>query len=137
MIEHRWSRRIDADHEVVIIANENCLIPAKIRNLSRDGLYIEAKTTLPRNSFVKVLFTLSGKRHSPAKQAAIPAMVVHRSRDGMGLIIDPSIPETRTQLHALWNYYGDRAQAAAARIHPAAASRGSGKSSVSVNSNQR
>ena len=104
MIEHRWSQRVGADLDVLIIDANHSVSTGKLRNISLYGVYIETNKPYPDNVYLHLRFVLP--RHPRSKNSAdnsrqIGAMVVHCNHTGMGLMVDTTVAGVSETMHEL------------------------------------
>ena len=99
-MEHRCNVRHPVSLDTVIRSRTGDRIPGRIKNISLGGVFIEAGLQRPAlNTRVELSFSLplNGGSH-PCR---IAAMVVQRTRRGVGLMFEDLSPETRAALKAL------------------------------------
>ena len=84
-MEHRLFSRTNVMVEVVIYYCGQVTVRGKIRNLSRDGMFIEtAAMFYPDHIPVEVGFVTH--RNGMADEQRVRAYVIHRSNEGIGLM---------------------------------------------------
>lgn len=82
-MEHRWGFRYPIDMSVRLERPPNLLVPAKLRNLSSSGAYVETRAALALDC--RVLLEL-GCRQSPSEgRCRVPAHVVRKDERGIGV----------------------------------------------------
>ena len=81
-MEHRYSKRVPVNINSLIHSRNATDIPGKIKNIGYDGVFIESTSiAFPKGSTVEVEFTLDR-----GTEFRLPAMVIHSSESGMGLM---------------------------------------------------
>jgi hypothetical protein len=90
-LEHRLDARLQTAHSVLLIVSGDYAIPARIRNVSRHGLYVEAEVPLPRNSLVQVQISQPGAK--PDRLVRLATYVVHTTERGAGLLLTSENPD--------------------------------------------
>lgn len=99
------SRWVAICHPVLVKARECCFIPGTIRAIGDQGLYVEARATLPVGTRVEVQFELPGENGAGASW--IPGVVVQRCHGDMELRMDTAERGTASRLRALFGHYGN------------------------------
>lgn len=100
--EHRWNERQTADHSVLINARPQGSRPARIRDVSTSGLFVELPPAAPlsNNMRVELIFVRSANRVS--RILRVPALVVRTTPSGAGLMfLDSNLMAFRTLLAQL------------------------------------
>lgn len=96
-MEHRCSVRKPVEFQLLIYKNGLPVQSSVSRNLGLGGIYIRAGTSEWRkNEFLEVEFLGCGK---PGLR--LPAVVVHQSAQGIGLMFDGMSSEQRRELRAM------------------------------------
>ena len=92
-MEHRCDRRLTIDLPVTLHCRSNSSVPARIRNLSRGGAFIEADTRV--FSLPTMLYLDFGDECGCRREAAIvPALVIHRGARGAGVMFTQDLSDT-------------------------------------------
>ena len=99
MREQRRHWRTAADHDVVIYSQGRQAFSGKIRNVSRQGVYVVVGAFATDASSVEVQFSLP-KDH-PHYSQRLSATVIHRYHNGIGLRIDLAQAEAAERLDDL------------------------------------
>ena len=81
-MEHRLSARRVSGVAATLHSSRFGSAEGRIRNISRDGLFLETDVPLPANSFVEVEFT------EPVRTSTcrIRGVVIHSKKHGVGLL---------------------------------------------------
>jgi hypothetical protein len=87
--EHRWRERQTTDLNTLISARPHGLRPARIRNISPSGLFVEMPPSsplppLPEGAHVELIF-VRAENHI-TRLLRVPALVVRATREGAGLM---------------------------------------------------
>lgn len=93
-----------ADHPVVILTDTRKLTNARLCNISQTGMLLLTRRHFDARpgDFLYVQFSLPGDRRSATQ--ALPARVVHRTGDGLGLRVDLSQPLAAERMRELLTY---------------------------------
>ena len=95
-MEHRYAQRKTVELKVWLSGARFENRPARVRNLSLDGVFIETfKDSLPAGSFVSVTMGYAGARRG----CCLGALVVHSNGNGAGLMFSASQSECRRLLN--------------------------------------
>ena len=102
IIEHRLSTRIHAPLPVVMYANGHVFAYGVSRDLNSHGLFVQVDPSrIGRNAIVEV--------EIPVLRMRMPAMVVHRNEEGVGLTFSDSLsPQVLRELQLLAARLHDR-----------------------------
>ncbi len=93
MKEHRMSGRTAQNINVWLYRNESLIALAKTQDLSLSGMFIKTNVLLfPKDSCLEIVFDNKEK----TKRYRIPARVVHRSLQGVGVTLEN--PKTEESL---------------------------------------
>jgi hypothetical protein len=115
--ERRYSARRSVDLCVHIRYRGRRLHCAIARNLSVDGMYLDVRSiTLPNGTLVELELEIEGK------ELLVPAIVVHHSGSGVGVMFRSSQPELFESLCRINRTHGPEARsrfAATGQAHPA------------------
>ena len=104
-IEHRWSRRVATDIEVPVIVRDRSLVQGRIRNVGRHGVFLETEAGVAVGACLRLCL----RPHAVEEAVEIPALVIHRSRAGMGLMLNLRHPLAAHTLATLTDEtYGTR-----------------------------
>ena len=96
-MEHRCSVRKPAEFQLLIYKNGLPVQSSVSRNLGLGGIYIRAGTSQWRkNECLEIEFLGCGKAG-----IRIPAVVVHQSENGVGLMFDGMTGEQRRELRVM------------------------------------
>lgn len=100
-MEHRWSVRKPHQCSVIVDCPRGGLAAAQLRNIGIGGMFVETdKTDLPLNALVTVAFALG--HDGSREEFCLPAMVVHRTEDGAGIMfLEPEAETLQTLRRAL------------------------------------
>jgi hypothetical protein len=84
-MEHRWSPRRTIHRDAMLYFQGLPVMQATVCNIGLDGAYVETPDAgLPRGTALELEFELSD--HSPKSRHRLPALVMHQSLEGMGLM---------------------------------------------------
>ena len=84
-MEHRSHKRVSVCKSIEVAYPGGTTIAGTVRNVSRSGAYVELCTTdVPPNALVQLLIPDGGD--SDNTSVRIPAAIVRRSRQGLGLL---------------------------------------------------
>jgi len=101
-VEHRWNERQTTDHSVMINARPHDLRQARIRNVSTRGLFVELPPSAPLAGIAHVELIFLPSANDISQILRVPALVVHTTQSGAGLMfLDPGLLAFRTLL-AQW-----------------------------------
>lgn len=83
-MEHRYSERIAVTLPVDVYYQGNPPINAQVRNLAREGMFIDlAGETLPRGCLLRLVFKIPDQ---DTQAFRVPAMVIHNNHGGIGVM---------------------------------------------------
>ena len=86
-VNRRYSKRHPVNFVLYIIYRDKRIFPARAKNLCIDGMFIQTDSlTLPKGNLVDLEFSLSDNSWQ------IPAVVVHTSPEGLGVMFRKSQP---------------------------------------------
>lgn len=83
MMDHRSGERLATVVPALVSAGMGEWMPSTIREVGTGGVFLE--TTTPFRHKTLVIVSISIKRGSAVQRHRFPALVVHRSDDGVGL----------------------------------------------------
>jgi hypothetical protein len=87
-VERRYGERFPVDFRVQIRYRKRRFLCARARDLSTDGLYLEVRNlTLPSGTLIELELDHRGKYR------LIPAVVIHHSGPGVGIMFRDPQPE--------------------------------------------
>lgn len=94
-MEHRCSTRTPCHAMAHVFLPPARALCVRIRDISTGGLFLETSETLPRQALVYLSFELTDGSGRGATR--LPAIVVHRTREGAGLMFleTPRAPRRR------------------------------------------
>jgi hypothetical protein len=96
MMEHRWNTRKNANLRLMCYLNSSDVIPAKVRNMSLSGMFIETGPVfLSRNDRVDIAFSLPNADESAVYR--LTALTIHSSREGIGVMFCDMNPDVYAQ----------------------------------------
>ena len=98
-LEHRREPRLPLTLSVLLTASGGYAIPARLRNVSRHGLFVEAEAPVPRNALLHVELTLPSL--AGQSRFLLPVYAVHTTERGAGLVLTPGNPEAAEVLGRL------------------------------------
>lgn len=98
MMNHRCSERTDTSVPALLRVRGGWL-PAKIRNVSEGGMYVEMTNRQSIPSYVVVGVKPAGSRRDRLQE--FPAMVIHRQGNGIGLMLAGNDEEARSKTQLL------------------------------------
>lgn len=96
MQEHRNSSRIPTAIYASVLPSGEQAIRGIIRNISRDGLFIQTHKPLPKYKPVLVCFNLPTAQALP--EYRLKAMVAHADNGGVGMMADRPITNVVTAM---------------------------------------
>lgn len=104
-MEHRLSMRKKVTLDVLIFRKEFPTVKGKIRNIGLEGMYVETEAVdFPEGVALEVEFAIrSNNEKQDVRQFHLPALVIHSSGKGMGLmflIFMPAVFETVLNLES-------------------------------------
>jgi PilZ domain len=92
-MEHRWSVRKPHQCSVIVDCPRGGLAAAQLHNIGVGGMFVDiGKLDLPLNALVTVAFALG--HDGSREEFCLPAMVVHRTDNGAGIMFLESEPDT-------------------------------------------
>lgn len=95
-MEHRYAQRKAVELKVWLSGARFENRPARVRNLSLDGVFIETfKDSLPTGSFVSITVDYAGTQRG----CCLGALVVHSKGNGAGLMFSASQSERQRLLN--------------------------------------
>lgn len=96
-MEHRWSIRKPHQCSVIVDCPRIGLAATQLRDIGIGGMFVETgKVDLPLNATINVAFALD------QEEFCLPAMVVHRTQNGAGLMfLESELDVLRTLRDAL------------------------------------
>lgn len=95
-MEHRWSQRKSIRANAVIFCRNLPILCGQSCNISRGGLFVETgRTGLYENSLLEVELVYENYH------LHLPAVLVHQSNEGIGLMFSDIQPATRNHLNNL------------------------------------
>lgn len=101
-MEHRLSRRLPVSCYVLVSQKGHPLIFARARDISSEGFFIELDP-----SYLAGYRYLELRLYAPGDDGFgaynIPALIMHRRTDGIGVMIDLSHPQAAEVLQLLMN----------------------------------
>ena len=84
-MEHRLSERVDIPVRILIYHNGVPVISSESRDLSLDGMFVgTGEIKYNKNTRIDVEFSVSDK--ASTKRVRLPAIIVHQSKRGFGLM---------------------------------------------------
>jgi hypothetical protein len=99
MMEHRQGRRIAARTQVWLQFRDRAVTAATASNIGRGGMFVRTSQRPDANCCLEVLVELPDDRGETA--VPVPAMVVHRSRHGVGLMFRELDPQAAKVVECL------------------------------------
>jgi len=95
-MEHRWSKRFNVNVDVLLYHRGGRPIKCKTYNAGTAGIFIKSVLeTLTKNSFLEVEFEEGANlRYKKNRSHRIRALVIHSSKQGVGLMFLKPEPET-------------------------------------------
>lgn len=97
-MEHRYAQRKSVELKVWLTGSRFEKRPARVRNLSLDGVFIETfKDSLPTGSFVSI--SVPPGHAGAQRDCCLGALVVHSKGNGAGLMFSASRSERRSLLN--------------------------------------
>lgn len=101
-MEHRWSTRRPVEFDVTIHQTGFSAVPARALNIGLEGMFLKTgRAVCPRNTPLEVEFKLDSR--PDAESFRVPALVIHNTCGGMGVMFRLSSRELRTHLRMLLN----------------------------------
>ncbi|WP_281291055.1 PilZ domain-containing protein [Thiohalocapsa marina] len=83
-MEHRWHRRVPIEIPVSLHFTDGAFGPGIAWNICQGGLFVHTSMRAPCNGCLDVRLTVTSA-HGPCS-VRLPALVVHRNKDGIGLM---------------------------------------------------
>ena len=85
-MENRYSKRVPIVMDVLLFHNNIPVIHCKTNNIGTDGMFINTDSlNYPTDTILKIEFSKTEKQ--PTEYFSLPAMVVHQSKSGLGLML--------------------------------------------------
>lgn len=95
-MEHRWSQRKKLTASTIIFVKKLPVLVGRCANISRGGIFIcTGETTIHQNCSVELELNFQNRR------LVVPAMLVHKSSEGIGLMFNEMKASTRSLLAKL------------------------------------
>ncbi|TCK17988.1 PilZ domain-containing protein [Thiogranum longum] len=96
-MEHRYSKRVDAQLNVLLYSNGVPVAVGKTRNISASGVFVETIYQQQHGNRSMDIEFLPGNGAGTDKYY-VKGMIVHSEPDGVGLMIEDFDPDERFQL---------------------------------------
>jgi len=94
-LEHRWNKRYPVTTDVTIHHHAHPLVHGKTHDIGPTGLFIEGVPVVyRRNTMLDIEFLAQDSHHQrPPQRHRLPAIVIHSSDEGMGLMFRETTAE--------------------------------------------
>jgi len=85
-MENRYSKRVPIAMDILLFHNNIPVIHCKTNNIGTDGMFINTESlNYPTDTILKIEFSADSNQR--AEYFSLPAMVVHQSKFGLGLML--------------------------------------------------
>jgi len=85
-MENRYSKRVPLQMDVLLFHDNIPVIHCKTNNIGTDGMFINTGSlNYPTDTILKIEFSSESKQG--AEYFSLPAMVIHQSKYGLGLML--------------------------------------------------